>query len=868
MERETVLHNQNRRPLYPDRSKGSDDDYRRYWDDPAATIAEYEPNEYVGYEPVTFDIETDAADVQRPTLLTAYDRADDRVVIMYDGNHPDAEGLERSDLIPAVERITEPPADVEVYSSLTRKKFEERVLEPIHAANNDDEAADKVLVAHNAPFDLGMMGTAYNGSLDAGIVDPTEYDRAVQYRNITYFGMSAGQFGHMYKFIDMSKGGGKLDIPVADTSVVAKSLWLPAGLTALSEELDGVEASTESDHDGQLDAEYIEYCADDVRATTDAYDALSGRLSRMFGDIDLCNIFSTASLGKSVLKRMGYNRTGYSVEALDVIPAAYFGGNTDARITGDITDNVRYMDVLSQYPTASELTDVWRFMQAETVDIERVPVDSLPELTADDLRDPDAWKAASDYYVAVDAKGAKLPVRTSLTEDYTTKVHIADVEHGTDANQTMYHYFDVVSAGILGDSSDYELKAAYKAVPTGKQDLEATEVGGTEIPADANVMAKAIQERKRLQAEYGGSNAETMALKITANSLYGTTAERLVKEVDGEKHDIAGTFYNPHVAATITAAGRAMLAFGERVAEDNGGELVYCDTDSLTVPEPVADDVQDAFTDLNPYDGVAGGLTVLEDEHEIDCKMFAVGEKKYVLMADAAGIDADGSCDIDGCSHDTADCGKWVEPGDILDAKEHGLAAYDNLRGKDNKGELIINKVWRTLLERAGYGDEITGERFGDNEPVVWKFPASTRASYEMMDSVTGKKVRYGDWISGYVHTGSTTDRRIRVFAKDLMSAEPDDPVLKVVESTDGVETIEVVLLSEIADDLKVKSVNEVIQGHIMDSFSPDGIPKVTIEGHRTITKEATSRVDIFLDKIEARMNKALESVDISFIVP
>jgi hypothetical protein len=429
---------------------------------------------------------------------------------------------------------------------------------------------------------------------------------------------------------------------VVDTQVVAKSLWHSSSLSGLAEEYDlgGVEA----EEHGTLSREYLLYNVDDVRQTVQVYERLKEELQTGFNtDMNPDKVFSTASIAKDVLKRMGYDRTHYTETAAGVIAPSYFGGNTEALETGRRIEGVTYMDILSQYPTVAGLTDVWECMRAETVDVQEVEPESLPEPSVEALQEPDTWEAIAPYYCAVSSEGATLPVRTELEGTHTTRVYNAEVTHS--GGTTLHHYMDILGAKIRGEEVD--IHRVWRVEPEGEQQTAPGSVGDTTIGAAENVMVRAIEERKAKQAEYGGKNQKTKSLKILANSCYGISAERLVEEngkpgeENHERYDTAGLFYNPHVASTITAGGRLMLSLGEVVAEQNGGRLYYCDTDSLVVDSEVDTAVQEAFQDLNPYSKEpVASAEVLEIEEGKNgeplqnVSLFALGVKKYAILSD------------------------------------------------------------------------------------------------------------------------------------------------------------------------------------------------------------------------------------------
>jgi len=812
-----VTHCHNERPIYESYQGDIIE-----WDDPLDVSGEKNYPDYPNYHPVVFDIETSAELGQRPILLVAFDSLAKDLIVLYSHGYQDYV-LNNSKIKSLINFETSRI----IVDNLSQSNFEEYILRPIHYWNkkarkrNDNNR--KSLVAHNSSFDIPMSGSPDDELLDSPKIGD-QYEMSIQYNNVKMVGHRAGQFGHIYQFLDSSQAYKPMYIPVGDTMVSAKSLWIPAKLKSACETLNVDISVSESEKHGDLNDEYVKYCINDVIATYKLYEKLNDRLESMFGNLPVEHIYSTASIGKYVLKCMGYKRVGYEQNAVDRISKAYFGGRTDAEVTGEIVENLRYTDILSEYPTVSELTNVWDFMKCNYVTINQIGVSDLPEIN--DLRNPDEWDKVANYYVKIQPKGATLPIRTPHLED-TTKVVTSNVFSNKDM---MYHYMDVISAKLIDGKEQYEIVAAWEVKKHDKQNLQSFEVADVTIDESDNVMAKAIEARKNIQLEQGYKDETTLSLKIVANSLYGCTAERLVKEKDKDRHDFASKtgFYNPHVATTITAGGRLMLALGEHLAKEYGGKLVYCDTDSLILPDKVSDKVIKDFESLNPYSGKAGNLQVLEDEKEQVGKLYAVGTKKYIFFSD----------------------------GKSLEVKEHGLGNYENLR--DSK---TIKRLWATIM----YYD--TGENPLDkdilyakklNESVIWSFNATTRSMRTMIDEMTEDYIRYGDWVQSTI----SYDNSIRYMALNLMEKEDSDKIAKMKCEGESVVEINTIEKKNMLNDERVKTVRDIVMKFVEDSATPDQRPDVNVTDFKVVTKEATSRKDIFTTNLQRQFNDNLEKAN------
>jgi len=799
-----IVHRHTERPYY---QTESGDLTNRWADNPDRLNHTVSRREHGQKSPVVFDIETTAETPQRPILVTAYDSMEQVVEIAFDYGRDGFRPKDSDVKELVIEGFDDVPVkDVIVSRNVSQAWFERRVLSRVL------NEPSKVLTGHNIGFDLGLLASPNWAVVDVLGEDKSDWDGAMTFKDISCLFKRAGAFGKLYSFIDTSSDGGYLSANVADTQTVAKSLWLPAGLSDLSDHfgIGGIEA----DEHGKLGADYIKYNADDVRQTYQCHERLTVELANGF-DTDMTpdTVYSTASLAKDVLTRMGYDRTHYTEQAATVIPEAYFGGRTEALVTGELVSDVTYMDILSQYPTVCGLTQVWDCMRAEQIDIQHIDSEALPKPSADDLRQSEIWPTIAPYYVKVSADGAVLPVRTDAMGD-TTRVYTADVQH-TGSESTWYHYMDVLAAELMGEA-EYDIQSAVKVVPEGTQDLQDVTVGGREIQSDDNVMVRCIEERKSVQAENGGENRRTKSLKITANSCYGIAAERIVTENGQDRHDTAGKFYNPHVAATITAGGRLQLAIGEHAAEQSGGSLYYCDTDSLIVDESVSTAVQQAYSGLNPYEAepvcnaevleiedgkLADGTGVLCSGGEL----FAIGVKKYCYMKDSEPV-------------------KFTE---------HGLGHYSNMRDSDT-----VRGFWKYLLsQKFGLyvdGDMLPIEKL--SEPVIWQQGASTEAVRAMVDEHLTDEFRYGDWVERLIMLEQDgTDRFY--FGVDVT-----DRCLRIEVQPDGSISHEVLTGDNLANREQFKTVQDVVMDWFMDGDTgTNGRYSVSITGHKPVTKEATT---------------------------
>lgn len=846
-----ITHKHTAQPYYDDESS-SPNKYVRHWPDvlDAETPIDHtvEQAERDETYPVVLDIETNAATPQRPILCTVYDSKSRRLTVNYLMGYDRAD-FTREDLEHVAESFTGrgyPVHDFEVREAPSHRWFETHVIRPI--ANADD----RVLVAHNAFFDMGVMARPNDDLIYHEKVDSDRWDGCFEYHNLCCLHHRAGAHGRLYSFRDAAQNFEFLSVPVADTSTVAKALQLPATLEGAADHF-GIEyADVEGEH-GNLTLEYIEYNVDDVAATLDLFYALKNRMREGFNtSMPLSSVYSTASIAKDVLSRMDYSRAHYTQQALDVAAPAYFGGNTEALAVGRVIDDTTYMDILSQYPTVCALTDVWDYMQAEQVSVRQIDPDVLPDVSVEDIRDPQTWRDCSNYYVVLDADDALLPVRTEIDTGDTTRVYNAHVTHD---DATTHHYFDYLAAKLHADGgADIEIRAAFEMRKDGLQQLSSTKVGGTEIDAYDNVMKRGIEERKRIQIDVNGGEKDerTKSLKIMANASYGITAERVVGELNEpnehghQRHDVAGKFYNPHVASTITAGGRLQLALGEHAARHDGGQLFYCDTDSLIVGSAASESVIDAYDSLNPYDGTAGNLDVLEVE---DTTVPADMAERSGLPVAGRWTDDDGTdmaeIKLDGCGLFAVGEKKYCILGqnnEIVKFTEHGLGHYKNFRG-----EIPIQKFWASVMHRCGLETPTERLDVSEEEQILrWQASATTAVSRKLIEQKLDVEIRYGDFIERSINERDGVN---------YIGIDLDEQAIKVYTTDDGD------VMAERVDEIDtepLKTVSAVVGDFWTDALAGSGArPHVRVVGREVVTKEASDVVDEW----DAMLTHALEAV-------
>jgi hypothetical protein len=381
---------------------------------------------------------------------------------------------------------------------------------------------------------------------------------------------------------------------------------------------------------GRITPRYIDYCRNDVAATT----SLFARLMREYRThpiaLPATTAYSPATVGKAYLKAMGVRpvlerQPGFHRAVLGRSMVAYYGGRTECRIRRTPVPVV-YVDFLSMYPTVCSLMRLWRLVCAETirtVDATDEVREMLEASTLEQWFDPQAWTGMAGL-VRLAPAGDILPVRAMYRPTARSGLGTdgrrehESINWGIGLNplrseQPLWYAIpDAIAAGLLGTRAVQVLQAVrFEADGVDPALRPLTLPGGVLVDPrnpEHDFFRMVIEERKKLSRNEELSKTERDRLdpfyKLLANSTtYGIYAEinrttpsrregRAVRvhglaqafvDPDPVAIEQPGAFCFPPLAANITAAARLMLALLERKVTDNGGSYAFVDTDSMAI---------------------------------------------------------------------------------------------------------------------------------------------------------------------------------------------------------------------------------------------------------------------------------------------
>lgn len=611
--------------------------------------------------------------------------------------------------------------------------------------------AGAAIVAFNLPFDLSRLAVEYRVARGAGgrgwsfVVFryknkkngewlPNSFRPRVQLRpkdsKAAFIRLAGGDMNQPYRI------GRFLDLKTLVWALRNKSLSLESACCEFK--VPGKLANYAPS--GQVTADEIKYCRQDVRATVGLLNALITEFkSYPLGDLPPERAYSAASIAKAFLKTMGVVPPQQKFQLDDktngICMQAYYGGRAEIRIRHNPVPVV-YTDFTSQYPTVNTLLRLWSLLIAEQVRV----VDATEEVKSfvdsvdiNHLLDQKTWPKLA-FFALIQPDNDILPVRTIYGDGQIGDQTNIGLNPLTSEKPIWFAGPDIIGSKLLTGKAPKILKAI-RIEPIGLQkDMKSVNLGtGSIDPYHDDFFRKVIEERKGKQK----SDPLYYFLKILANAgCYGIYAEVNKLQVGKNKAkkigifsgglsgtertcvmEVPGPWYFPPVASLITAGGRLLLAILERMVSDAGGTYLMCDTDSMAIvsskdgglvpckggsdrmtdgadairvlPWEQVQEIVDRFKSLNPYDPkiVSGSILNIVEELNFDEK----GQQRelcgYGISAKRYGL------------YVLNDSGFR-----LIKASEHGLGLYYRPKeGRDIDCEVPtwIKEGWEWMLRRA-----------------------------------------------------------------------------------------------------------------------------------------------------------------------
>ncbi|WP_406657365.1 DNA polymerase [Methanolobus sp. ZRKC2] len=408
---------------------------------------------------------------------------------------------------------------------------------------------------------------------------------------------------------------------------------------------------------GKVTKKYIDYLIQDVETTYEVYEKLVAELNIYQIDIPLTKIYSSASIGKYALKQLGIDsflslNPDFPSDILGNIMTSYFGGRCECKIRKEPV-KVTTLDFTSMYPTITMEMDLWKFIIAESLEIQNVTDEISRMLSKVDLaylQNKENW---NDFVVMVKIQPDSdiMPVRMDYKGSGTG--YNVGINYLSSDSELWYALPDVISSVILTGKVP-EILEAVKFVPKGIQkSLRKSQILGIDIdPSKDNLVQALVEERQKIKlrmkslesedSEYQALKSRAQAIKILVNAMsYGIFIElnpedkKSAIQVHGldsfetseNRFEKAGNYYHPLLAVMITSGSKLFLAMAEAKCKELGSVHAYMDTDSIFVPPEHAQEIIDYFQPLNPYNL---DIDLLKPE-KVDMWSYGVSSKRYAL---------------------------------------------------------------------------------------------------------------------------------------------------------------------------------------------------------------------------------------------
>jgi hypothetical protein len=657
---------------------------------------------------------------------------------------------------------------------LSRTEFVNRWLWRVgyYPHNKGDDPA--TIVAFNAPFDFSRIavdvaearGDLYGGFSLILWADPDGTPTRWRPRLAI---KSLDSKRAIKKFRKLERGrndfaGHLLDLRTLVFALTGASHSLHSACAAY-----GVEGKAATPELGVITEKAIDYCQQDVAATSRLFEAVMAEYGTHPIDLRAAAAYSSASIAKKYLSKMGIQprlttQPDFPPEILGYAMSAFYGGRAEVHLRHTPAP-VAVVDFTSMYPTVDTLMGIWQLVTATRIDVVDVTEEIrqlLDTITAEDCFKPGRWR---DLVVIAEIipDGDVVPVRA----DYAPKNWSIGV-NPLHSQQPFWHALPDLIASKLLTGRPPTIRRALRFVPAGGQQLGLQPVALQGLitidPRREDFFQRVVEARQELRRSVPDDDHDSCLcencrvarfLKVLANSgSYGIYAEMIRREradtvtVYGPTGvpfttkvaapEEPGEYCFPPIAACITAAARLMLALLEHLVVAAGGTWVFCDTDSMAIvatqdgrdlipclgggqhlPDGTPaikalsyqqmQEIRARFNTLNPYNKTAvPGLLKLE--HTGTC--YAISAKRYVVHSqDKAG-------NID-----------------ILKRSEHGLGAYldpltpgnERRDAKDNR--IWIDDAWRWILAAHNnpdaplpdWADRPAVSRITVSSPTLWR---------------------------------------------------------------------------------------------------------------------------------------------------
>ncbi|MHC1754516.1 MAG: DNA polymerase [Methanosarcina sp.] len=408
---------------------------------------------------------------------------------------------------------------------------------------------------------------------------------------------------------------------------------------------------------GKVTEKYIDYLIKDVETTQAVYEKLVKELDVYQIHIPITKIFSAASIGKHALSQIGVKpfqekNPDFPDSVIGNMMTSYFGGRTECKIRKEPT-KVTVLDFTSMYPTVTMEMNLWKYIIAESLEIQDITEETrrfLSKLKLSDLQKQETWKKLV-VMVKIQPDNDTLPVRMDYKGNNTG--FNVGINYLSSNSEMWYSLPDVIGSYLLTGKVP-KIKEAVKFIPKGVQKgLRKSRILGVDIdPSKDNIVQVLVEERQKIKErskktdknvpEFQHLSSRAQAIKILVNALsYGIFIELNPEDKKSEfqvygldnfvtkenRFEKSGKYFHPLLAVMITSGARLFLTMAEARLKELGAIHTYMDTDSVFVPPDKAQELTEFFQPLNPYNM---DIPLLKPEKK-DLWFYGIASKRYAL---------------------------------------------------------------------------------------------------------------------------------------------------------------------------------------------------------------------------------------------
>ena len=387
---------------------------------------------------------------------------------------------------------------------------------------------------------------------------------------------------------------------------------------------------------------------------------------------DSNKLYSPDSIGKIYLEKLNIKpllekNPDFSKEIMGNLMSAYYGGRVETRIRKTPVP-VTYLDCTSTYPTLFSLMGMYSFLSAEkieTSDTTQQTQKFLDGVTLQDISQKDTWKQLATICKVVPDDSMIVPVRSGYGSKKTQNIGVNYLK-STDGASLWYTVSDLVASKLLtGHTTTIEKAITFHPVEI-QQNIpdEKIEIfkGVTVNPRKENFIEQLIEKRLEMRQSSVDCDVDKTiqnTIKIIANTtsygihiqvnseksekqnepvtVYGIDESFSVDQNTMSRKEIPAKHFNPILGVFLPAAARLILAAAESIVTSHrDGYVAYMDTYSIMVSPKHANEIQEFFQKLNPYENK--NVQVFKIEKSDDGKLlenvlfFGISSKRYVLF--------------------------------------------------------------------------------------------------------------------------------------------------------------------------------------------------------------------------------------------